>query len=191
MFEELIKQINHQLATSPLVVVGISGFAGSGKTTLAKKLAEHYEIDDGQVIHLDNLFMSLPRGTGLFDDYNWEVLNQIIKDSKAGKDLDYQGTGADGNSYPFRHQKKLPKVLIVEGIRLYRPELMEHFNLSVWVNCPADLALRRAKARDIKQGHDEEYMKRWDTEWGPLNQQYFDEYHPEKLATFLYEEFGE
>ncbi len=84
----------------------------------------------------------------------------------------------------------MPKVLLVEGIRLYRPEFMNNFDLSIWIDCPPELALRRAKERDIKQGHGEQYMKRWDTEWGPLSQEYFDKYHPDKLTDVLYKEFG-
>jgi uridine kinase len=187
MFEELTTQIDQYVGEDKLVVVGISGFAGAGKTTLA----EHYKIDDGQVVHLDNIYMPLPRGTGIFDDHDWQLLHQIIEDARNGKDLDYQGVGFDGVAYPWRFDAKLPKVLIVEGIRLYRPEVMSNFDISTWIDCPPDLALRRAKVRDVQQGHNEAYMKRWDTEWGPLNQQYFDEYHPDKLATFLYQEFGE
>ena len=116
MFDELIKQINKQLTGSPHVIVGISGFAGAGKTYLANKLAKHYAIDDGQVIHLDNIYTPLPRGAGIFDDYDWQLLHQIVEGAKNGNDLDYKGTGFDGVSYSWRFKKKLPRVLIVEGI---------------------------------------------------------------------------
>ncbi|MDQ5972419.1 MAG: hypothetical protein QG553_578 [Patescibacteria group bacterium] len=191
MFEDLIQQIDKKTATEPLVIVGISGFAGSGKTHLANRLANHYGNSENQVIHLDNIYSPLPRGNGLFDDYDWNLLGQIINSARNGNDLDYQGVDYTGKALPQRFKAILPKVLAVEGIRLYRPSTVEHFDISVWVNCPPELALQRAKARDLQQGHDDGYMKRWDTEWGPLNQQYFDQYHPEKLASFLYEEFGD
>jgi uridine kinase len=189
MFDELTKQID-ELSGNHTVVVGISGFAGSGKTTLAEKLADHYEIKDSQIIHLDNIYTPLPRDGGLFDDYDGPLLVHILQEAKAGKDLNYQGAGFDGKPYPWRFSEKLPKVLLVEGIRLYRPELMSQFDLSIWIGCPPELALRRAKERDLKQGHDELYMKRWDTEWAPQNQKYFDVYRPDKLASMVYQDFG-
>lgn len=67
---------------------------------------------------------------------------------------------------------------------------MAQFDLSVWIDCPPELALSRAKARDLAQGADEAYMKRWDTEWGPKNKEYFDSYRPDRLASFIYKEFG-
>jgi uridine kinase len=190
MFKELVKQIDMLSASQHTVIVGISGFAGSGKTHLAKRLADHYEIEDGQVIHLDNIYSSLPRGGGLFDDYDWSVFGHILDQAKEGNNLNYQGVGFDGKPYPWRFSEKLPKVLIVEGIRLYRPELMRHFDISIWINCPPDLALQRAKKRDLDQGHDEQYMKRWDSEWMPLNQEYFEVYEPDKLVDILYQDFG-
>jgi hypothetical protein len=66
---------------------------------------------------------------------------------------------------------------------------MQQFDLSVWVNCPMKLALKRAKLRDRGQDQNEEYMKLWDTLWSPRNERYLNDYHPEKLATFLYEEY--
>ncbi len=116
-------------------------------------------------------------------------MKSIVDDAREEKGLDYQGVNFEGNPYSWRFNEELPKVLIVEGIRLFRQELMDCFDLSVWINCPPELALNRAKSRDQAQGHDEEYMKRWDAEWAPLNQQYFKTYHPEKLADLLYEEY--
>jgi uridine kinase len=80
-------------------------------------------------------------------------------------------------------------VVIVEGIRLFRQELMSNFDLSVWIDCPPELALERAKARDLDQGHDEQYMKHWDTEWAPQNEEYYNTHHPDQLASFEYKEY--
>ncbi len=187
MFNELTKQIELLLSKKSPVVVAITGFAGSGKSTLASWLAEHFHVQDCQILRLDNMYMPIPRGGGLFDDYDWTLVRQILSSAHFSERLRYTTRGFEGE----RHQidEPMPKVVIIEGIRLFREELMNYFDLSVYVNCPPEIALQRAKARDISQGHDEAYMRRWDTEWGPFNQRYFDEYRPDQLADFLYREF--
>ncbi len=190
MYEELIAEIQRLRAGVPNVVVGISGFAGAGKTHLAGKLGEQFAVRDGQMIHLDNLYRPLPHGDGLFDEYDWPLLLRVINDARNGRSLDYQGTDFEGRHYPWRFTEELPPVVIVEGIRLFRPEVMSAFDLSVWIDCPPDLALKRAKARDLSQGHDDEYMKRWDTEWTPKNKEYYETYRPDRLADLVYADYG-
>lgn len=187
MFDELVARIEKLSGAKRPVVVGISGFAGAGKSTLADRLAKHFGISGGQIVRLDNLYNPLPRGPEMFDDYDWNLLTQILKDARSSDRLKYQGRGFYNEQLDF--DEPMPKILIVEGIRLYRKELMEFFDMSVWIDCPPELALERAKVRDTEQGHDAEYMKRWDAEWAPLSQQYYETYHPEKLAHFLYKQY--
>lgn len=84
MFEDLIKRIDELLIHKPRAVVAITGFAGSGKSTLADSLRDHYKIKDSQVIRLDNLYAPLPRGGGLFDDYDWGMVARILQDVRSG-----------------------------------------------------------------------------------------------------------
>lgn len=123
----------------------------------------------------------------LFDDYDWNKLRRVVDEVRVGGGLDYQGIGFDGTVYPWRFKEDPPDVLIVEGIRLFRPELMDLFDLSIWIDCPPVFALERAKARDIAQGHDNEYMKRWDDEWAPKNSEYFQVHNPKSLVDIVFE----
>lgn len=187
MFNELTKQIQALLAEKPHVVVAITGFAGSGKSTLASKLADTFDVKDGQILRLDNFYAPTPRGNGLFDDYDWALVKTVLQDAQDSKSLHYVSRGFENDSSVF--DEPLPKVVIIEGIQLFRKDFMHYFDIAVWIDCPLELALQRAKARDLSQGHDATYMKRWDTEWGPKNEEYFSAYHPDKLATFIYNEY--
>lgn len=70
-----------------------------------------------------------------------------------------------------------------------QPKLMSRFDVSVWIDCPQDFAIQRAKARNQAQGDDDESLRRWDTDWGPKDKIYFDRFRPDQLAMFLFKEF--
>ncbi len=182
--EQLIALIEQVLKNKLYAVVAISGFGGSGKSTLADRLRDHFQIKDNQIVRIDHLYGPNPSGPGIFDQSDWLLLEHILTDIRAGKRLMYQGKGDKGRALHI--DEELPRVVIVEGIRLLQPKLMPYFDVSVWIDCPQDIAIPRAKARDRSQGDDEATVSRWDTDWGPKDKLYFDTYRPDQLATFLY-----
>lgn len=38
--------------------------------------------------------------------------------------------------------------LIVEGVGLFRPELLKYFAFTIWIECPIEVAIARGKKRD-------------------------------------------
>ncbi|MBL4818048.1 MAG: AAA family ATPase [Deltaproteobacteria bacterium] len=184
MFDELAAQIMHLLGKKLVVVVAISGFGGSGKSTLADRLRDHFQVADTQVVRIDNLYSQNPLGPGIFDQSDWPLITRILEDVRAGKRLQYRGT--DSNGQHVHIDEALPQVLIFEGVRLLQPDLMSNFDVSVWIDCPQDLAMKRAKARDREQGNSEETVLQWDTHWGPIDRKYFDMYRPDRLAAVVY-----
>lgn len=186
-FVDLLAHVEAIAKKKATIVVAISGFGGAGKSHLADKLRKHFGINENQVIRIDHLYGSNPNGPGIFDQSDWGLLGQILKDVQAGKRLCYEGKGYKGEA--ILCNEELPNVIIVEGIRLLQPNLMSYFDISVWIDCPQDVALERAKARDRAQGEDEQTIALWDTDWGPKDALYFDTYRPDKLASFLYEKY--
>lgn len=183
-FGKLVTQVTTLLAKKAVVFVAISGFGGSGKSTLAEKLACEFDVADEQIIRLDHLYSKHFDGPGILDQVDWELLVQILKKAHAGERLTYVGKGYRGEALPT--DEVLPKVVIVEGIRLLQPDLLPYFDISVWLDCPQEVAIERAKARDRAQGEDEETVSLWDTDWGPKDRLYFETYQPNKFATFRY-----
>jgi uridine kinase len=143
-----------------------------------------FGASDRQVLRVDHFYAAEPRGPGLFDDYDWPLLEHVLADLRHGGRLRYRGRGFDDTNLVV--DEPAPEIAIVEGIQLLRRERMDLFDVTVWIECPREVALERARARDRLQGHDEEYMKLWDNLWGPRNQEYFESHHPEKLAAFRY-----
>jgi pantothenate kinase-related protein Tda10 len=57
VFGRLVGEIDGLLARLERVVVGVSGFGGAGKTTLASRLRDHYGLREGQVVRLDSFIL--------------------------------------------------------------------------------------------------------------------------------------
>ena len=186
-FKKLVSRIEQVAGNKPHTITGITGYGGSGKSHLANKLRDHFDINDNQVIRIDNLYGLNPKGPSIFDQSDWRLIESILKDSSVGKRLEYQGKDYKGKVLYF--DEDLPKIVIFEGIRLLQPKFNQYFDISVWIDCPQDFAVERAKTRDRSQGEDEETIGRWDTDWGPKDEKYFDIYRPDQLASFIYKDY--
>ena len=183
-FENLVTKIEQLTTKKPHVVVAISGFGGAGKSHLADRLRDHFKIKDSQIVRIDHLYGPNPNGPDIFDQTDWPLVTRILQDAHAGKRLKYQGKGSKGEILYF--DEALPKVVIFEGVRLLQPQLMSNFDVSVWIDCPQEFALGRAKTRDREQGDCEQEINKWDTDFGPKDKKYFDTYRPDQIATFIY-----
>jgi uridine kinase len=76
----------------------------------------------------------------------------------------------------------MPPVVLVEGIRLLRPELRELFDLAVWIEMTPEAAGERAVARNIEQGDSAEELDLWRTRWIPESHAYVAAVDPAGLA---------
>lgn len=184
-FAQLTERIEAERAGRARLLVAISGFGGSGKTTLANRLRDHLGLRDRQLVRLDDFILDRARGEGMFGGFDWERLRGVLEDARAGRRLRY--TAGDFGGRPREEvDEELPPVVIVEGIRLLRPELEGLFDVTVWIDCPLELAARRGIARDRAQGADDHHVAAWHEEWVPKDAAYFEAYRPDRRADLLY-----
>jgi len=179
-----VEAVESVLAEREPAVVAIAGFGGSGKSTLAGRLAEQFRVTARQVLSTDSLYSETPHGRGLFDITDWPLLIRLLSDARGQDRLVYVGRTYFGE--PVVVDEAMPTVLIIEGLRLLRPEVLTLYDVAVWIDCRLELATSRAKARNRSQGEGDYEFGLWDTLWAPLDAEYFARFKPHELASFVY-----
>ena len=143
-----------------IMVVGIAGGTGSGKTTITKKLMQRFG-GDVSVIYHDNYYkahhnMSYEERSRLnYDDpdsFDTDLLIQAVKDLKAGRSVTcpvYDYTIHDRSDQVI--VVKPAKVVIVEGILIFQSrELCQQMDIKIYVDTDADVRILRRIVRDVR-----------------------------------------
>lgn len=144
------------------LVIGIAGGTGSGKTTIAKRIAEDRPNGAVAIIEHDAYYRDLPelpldqraqRNFDHPDSLETELLVEHLAALKAGKAVEVP-------IYDFKTHRRLEQrrrvepapVIIVEGILvLVEARLRDMLDVKVFVETDADLRAFRRLRRDIEQ----------------------------------------
>lgn len=148
-----------------MIIIGIAGGTGSGKTTVVRKIVE--ALPDGSVSVIpqdsyykcqDHLSLAERKKTNFDhpDAFEWPLFAQQIDDLRNGKAIE-QPTYSYITSTRLQETVHVePKeVIIVEGIMaLYDKKLRDLMDLKIFVDAGADERLLRVITRDIaERGH--------------------------------------
>lgn len=143
-----------------IMVIGIAGGTGSGKTTITRKLMQRFG-GDVSVIYHDNYYkahhsMSYEERAKLNYDhpnsFDTDLLIQALKDLRAGRAVtcpvyDYS---IHDRSDRVLHIKPA-KVIIVEGILVFQNrELCRQMDVKLFVDTDADVRILRRIVRDVR-----------------------------------------
>ncbi|MBQ7551123.1 MAG: uridine kinase [Bacteroidales bacterium] len=149
-----------------MLIVGIAGGSGSGKTTVVKKIIENLPQNTVTVIpqdsyYKDNSHIPLEERRKInFDHPNsieWELLVQHIKALKNNQAIEqptYSYLTCTRNAQTVHIEPS--NVILIEGIMvLGQPELRDVIDLKVFVDADPDDRLSRIIERDIvERGRD-------------------------------------
>jgi uridine kinase len=162
-------------------IVAISGFGGSGKTTFANLLASEIHAP---IVGVDDFFNKSER----LNYERWEIYDfgrlelEIIKPFLSGGTiLSYRAFDWEKNELTGFKTTHVDEVLIVEGVGLFRPELMKYFSYTIWIECPIEIAIERGKKRD-RNMYGESQDEKWDGIWRDNEIQCYLEFDPIKNA---------
>ncbi len=167
----------------PPAVIAVSGFGGAGKSSFAAALAVRI---GAPVVGLDAFILS----NTVARFARWEIVDfdrlerEVLRPFAAGEPVCYGRFDWEKNRVGDRGELPVSGTLIVEGVGLFRPGLLEYFSLLVWVSCPLHEAIRRGKQRDREEYHHPQ-DEWWDGVWRENDEQCFHAYRPEEIAHFV------
>lgn len=145
-----------------MLIIGIAGGTGCGKTTVVNQIINELPIGEVGVISQDSYYNDLShltlqdRRKTNFDHPNsidFELLTQHLKDLRDNKSIQQP-------TYSFlecnRTDETVPthprKVMIVEGILiLTNPEIRKMFDIKIFVHADSDERLIRRLKRDVNE----------------------------------------
>jgi uridine kinase len=170
-----------------MLVIGIAGGTGSGKTTVVNKILQQLNLEGVNVLSQDNYYHDNPNLTlsereVLNYDHpksiDFELLLEHVKSLKNHQNIEQPIYSFVTHSRTGDHVVVEPRnVLIVEGILvLTNKELLKEFNLKVFVHADSDERLIRRIRRDTQErGRDlQEVLHRYQTTLKPMHQEFIE-----------------
>ena len=167
-----------------ILVIGIAGGTGSGKTTLMKNLVERFG-DDVTVLSHDNYYRRLDhlpmeeRGKVNYDEpaaLETELMVTHLEALRAGFAIDCPVYDFAVHNRSAETIRVVPrKVIIVEGILIFENEaLRELMDVRIFVDTDADIRLCRRIKRDVnKRGRTlESVIEQYQTTVKPMHEKY-------------------
>ena len=173
--------------TYVMLIIGIGGGTGSGKTTVVNQILSEFPEGEVQVISQDSYYKETSHLT--FEErckinfdhpksIDFELLQSHLKALKKGEHINQP-------VYSFKtHNRtgettitKPKKVVIVEGILILSDtELRSLFDIKIFVHADSDERLMRRLKRDIaERGRDlDEVLERYQTTLKPMHQQFIE-----------------
>ena len=170
-----------------MLIIGIAGGTGSGKTTVVNQILNELPVDEVCVISQDSYYnetfnLSYEERTKINFDHpkaiDFDLLVSHIKQLKKGEIIEQPIysfiTHNRSSDCIITHPRK---VVIVEGILIFNSkELRELFDIKIFVHADTDERLIRRIRRDIEErGRDiNEVLNRYQTTLKPMHQQFIE-----------------
>src|ERR1700675_1822618 len=150
-------------------LVGIDGRGGSGKSTLAMELAAL--LPNVTVVHFDDFYRAADE----------RKLRAASGDDEVGGNFDWQRVRDQVLQPLAEWAVSCPGgIVIVEGNSSTRHELHGYYDITIWVDTPHDVRLRRGVERDGEQAR-----ATWLEEWIPEEDRYVASQQPADRADIV------
>jgi uridine kinase len=184
--------------------VAIDGRGGAGKSTLADELAEvlrrrdrtvvRAEVDDFYQLELDRGTRSRLTAAAFYDAYDHAALRALLLDPLGpGGSRRYRTRWHDGwhPGVIDEPERTAPDdaILVLDGVFLLRPELVDAWDVRILVHVDPDVGLERGITRDMLHAQPddpvadrERRLGVWRNRYLPADDAYIREVQPQRLA---------
>ncbi len=146
-----------------MLLIGIAGGSGSGKTTFAKRVLDRVDCSSCSILHMDSYY--LPSGDSIvkskkgrpnFDHpeaFDWHLLREHLEFLKNGQKINMP-------IYDFKQNKRTTKtldigpcqVILFEGIfSLYDEQIRKMLDIKTFLHVDADIRFTRRLHRDVQE----------------------------------------
>jgi uridine kinase len=170
-----------------MLVIGIAGGTGSGKTTVVNQIIKDFADEEVAVIsqdsyYKDNKHLSLDERKKINFDHpraiDFELLIKHLKELRKGNTIEQPVYSFVQHTRTADTIKTHPrKVMIVEGILIFNDQkLRDLFDVKIYVHADSDERLIRRVRRDISErGRTvDEVLSRYQTTLKPMHEQFIE-----------------
>lgn len=162
-----------EMREKPMVLAAIDGRCGSGKTTLAKCVAEVFPC---RVFHADDFYLPLKQRCA-----GWEkkpaanmdldrLQKQVLEPASQGKEVVYIPYRCQMGDYGEAQAIPFAPLTLVEGSYSQHPELAQFYDLKLFLNCENSTQETRLRAREGQR------FAMFASRWIPLEETYITQY---------------
>jgi len=175
--EQVVQRIADLSPSRALVLIGIDGLGGAGKSTFASDVARRL-LERGKivsVIHFDDFVFPTeerPREVGadkpIGGDFDWKRLrDEVLVPLRSGRVARFARYDWPTDTHAETHEIHPEGTVLVEGVSTCRGELSGLYDLRIWVECSRSERLKRGIERD-----GESASRKWEGDWMPAEDRY-------------------
>ncbi|OAK46192.1 uridine kinase family protein [Bacillus wiedmannii] len=183
---KILEQIRVKSVEQSLLIIGIDGCGGAGKSTLANKIKSKFSTVT--IVHMDDFYLPSaqiinehPTNKSIGADFDWKrLLQEVLDPISNGIEGCYKRYDWETDSLAETHTVPAIGIVIIEGVYATRQELAEMYDLKIWVNCPRETRIKRGIARDGETARD-----MWENNWMVAEDMYVESHKPHEFADFI------
>jgi len=154
-----------------VLIVGVAGGSGSGKTTFASRLQERVGKENCSVLGQDSYYIDQSKkfdhdgGSVNFDhphSLDFDLMGEHLQQLKSGHEIQVPIYDFATHSRSEKAISMKPsKIVFVDGILIFsQPQVVKHLDHMLYIDCPEDLRFSRRLNRDVKErGRTEEGVR--------------------------------
>lgn len=175
--EDLLGKVKNTSKKHETLIIGIDGYGGSGKTTVAKFLKEN--LRDCIIVEMDDFYSPILKRAD-FNRVKEQVLDPLVIDKPAS----YQVYDWKSDSLGVFQNINPGGVVIIEGVYSIHKDIASSYDIKIWVDCLPEVGAKRGIERDmLRDGVDN--SDKWLNIWMLEEKKYVESQNPKASADYI------